>query len=689
MNDAYLKKDSGIYSALAELAIENKIFTRQDLNRVIDDIRSENQQGRKLSFEDALLKHKIVDKETLLRLIAATIRSIDKKFADQAVKNGFIITDDASEALESQKELFKKGDLVSIVSILIKKQKITLEQRDTVLKQLSSTIPSFTSDISRRATAPYRTDPQEESLIKPDLEISRNHLRADVHIPEGLSSPIELEDIKALIEKHNLKFGVICDEDIKNHLKRIGFSSGSFVLAIGIPALPARDAVIRIFFVNNYLNPGKITDFGTIDFRNRGAVPFVKEGIVLAEKIPGVDGKPGTNIFGKIIPSEEAVDQPLKSGPGTVISDDGLKIIATIAGQPLMTVHGEVTVMKELIIPGDVDYTTGNIIFDGSIIVKGSINQGFIVKGGALTAKDANGAEIEVAGNIEISGGIMDSVLRAGGAVQAMHMSGTKIDAYGDVIVKKEVVDCKIRTSGAFNGETARVVSSLVSAKKGILARQIGTDVSRPCTIRAGISDHTEKKIRYYRSEVEKRKKELELEQKKKEEVQSIHKQLHKDVMDHVLIEDKLRRQKNTIESFMETLKSKKELSEKEKKQLDKLEAGHTFCITEIKRLEEQEDIRLKQQDSLTFEILDRQTLCEDLVNEIEGLHEKIREIRNWDKKSPPQVYVRILREIFAQTVLNSPNSMLILKDTCRNVTIREVRRSDSDNDWEIKIEHG
>ena len=688
MEDSQQMPDGGVHATLAELAIENRIITRADLEKILETIRFEKTKGRNLSFEEALLESGLLDRDTLTRLIAATVRSIDKKFAALAEKHGLASSHEVSKALEIQKESFKKGVLVSVGDLLVNGNHLTPEQRGFLLKSLGSHVIVPSTD-HRNTPENQNLEDFSEKKITLGLTVTANRLRADVQIPDGLPKPPVLSDILALVERHGLKFGVIGDQDIESHLARIGLSSGSFVLAMGIPALPARDAAIRIFFVNDYLNPGKITDHGTIDFKDRGDVPFVKAGVVLAEKIPGVDGKPGTDIFGELIPSDQAVDQPLKSGPGTVVSEDGLKIMAAMDGQPLMTVHGEVSVMKELHIPGDVDYTTGNIIFNGSIIVKGSINPGFIIKGGALTARDANGAEIDVAGNIEISGGVMDSVIRAGGAVQAMYMSGTKVDAYGDVLVKKEVVDCKIRTSGAFNGETVRIVSSLVSAKKGILARQIGTDVSRPCTLRVGISDHTEKKIRYLRTEVEDRKNELEQEQKKKEELQNAQKQLHKDVMDQVLVEDKLQRQINAIDSFIKTLAADPRQTEQTASKLKQLEDGRAFCVSELSKLAGRAEGILKQQDALTYQILDLQSRCEDLVGEIEGYHEKIREIRTWDKKSPPQAQARVHREIFAETLVNGPNSMLIVKETCRNVTIREIRRSDLDNDWEMKIESG
>lgn len=700
MDDSQLKSHGAISATLVEIALENRIITNTDLKKALSDILYEKNKGNELTLVDYLLERNIVDKSTMTRLLAATIRSLDKKFAVLVARSHLVPEVLIVKALDAQKEAFKKGSLKSVGDILIEANLLTEEQRGMLIEKLngmkSANLLVEESDEKRETPPPGNellTNEQSEVSAERDLKrrislvVTNNSLRADVFIPGGLKRKLELDGIKTLVRDQGLQFGVISDQDIENHLAKYDAEPYSFVVALGIHALPARDAIVRIFFINDYLNPGRITEHGTIDFKDRGAVPFVKAGVVLAEKIPGVDGKPGTDVYGNIIPAEQANDQPLKSGPGTELSDNDLKIVATMDGQPLMSVHGEVTVMKELHIQGDVDYTTGNIIFNGSIIVKGSINPGFIIRGGNLMAKDVNGAEIDVVGNIEISGGIINSVLRSGGGVQAMHMSDTKVDAYGDVLVKKSVIGCKIRTSGAFTGESVHVISSLVSAKKGILAKQIGTDVSRACTLRVGISDHTEKKIRYFREEIEEKKKELEKEQKAMDEAQVAQKLLHKKIMEQVQIEDEIIQQKKSIEDRLSESRDSPDIPEKEYKQKKQFEEGLAYCASETMKMKKRLEELFKQQDDLTDQILDMQSQCESYVNEIENLNIKVKEVRVWDKKSPPLTQIKVNREIFSNTTINGPNSMLIVKDTCKNVTIREIRHADADTEWEMKID--
>jgi uncharacterized protein (DUF342 family) len=689
-----------ISSELAEIAIANRIITKTDLKKALYDIHVEKGKGKDLSLVDYFLERDIVDKETMRKLIAATIRSIDKKFAVLAVRFKLAPQDVVVKALEIQKYEFKKGVLKSIGDILIETKVLTEDQRRLLLDKLNG--PSC--DDLLRNEGGGRDVPEDghdasaelektgsfnaKDLIKcMTVDVSKDAMRATIHVPGGLEEKPKLEDIKDIVKAYGLTFGVIDDDAVESHLSKIGDGPYSFVIAIGIHELQPRDATVRIFFINDYLNPGKITEDGTIDFKDRGAVPFVDSGIVLAEKIPGVDGKSGMDVYGNPVQAEVAKDAPFKNGLGTVLSDNGLKIISTMKGQPLMTIHGEVMVMKELHIPGDVDYTTGNIIFEGSVIVKGSINPGFTVTCGNLTALYANGAEIDVVGNIEISGGVMDSVLRAGGAVHAMHMSGTKVDAYGDVLIKKEVIDCKIRTSGAFSGEGVQVVSSYISAKKGILAKKIGTDVSKPCVLRVGISDHTDRKIRRYREQLEVKKSALEQEQKKKESSEVAQKNSHIKIMEQVQAEEKLNQQKNIIEEKMSFLSSVPDHVDPAGKQKKLLIQGVEFCDSEKKKIEERIEELFRQQDMLTHQILDLQSQCESLVHEIERLNQEILEIKAWDKKIIPFPQVKVIREIVPQTSVNGPNSLLVIKDTLKNVTIKEVHHSFDNIEWEMKIE--
>ena len=60
---------------------------------------------------------------------------------------------------------------------------------------------------------------------------------------------------------------------------------------------------------------------------------------------------------------------------------DDIRIVATIPGRPVLE-KGVVSVAPVLTIPGDVDADTGNIRFDGDVIIRGSVREGLKVVAG-------------------------------------------------------------------------------------------------------------------------------------------------------------------------------------------------------------------------------------------------------------------------------------------------------------------
>ena len=119
MDDSHPKSQGEIHATLARLALENGIITREALKKAFEDIRLEKARGNDLSLEDYLMEHRLVDRETMSRLIAATVRAVDKKFAALVVSHQLAPEAAVSKALELQKEAFKTGTLKSVAKLIL------------------------------------------------------------------------------------------------------------------------------------------------------------------------------------------------------------------------------------------------------------------------------------------------------------------------------------------------------------------------------------------------------------------------------------------------------------------------------------------------------------------------------------------------------------------------------------------
>ena len=87
------------------------------------------------------------------------------------------------------------------------------------------------------------------------------------------------------------------------------------------------NAKIEYLFDTDYLKAGGLSSSGRIDFKDRGIIPQVEKGTVLAEKTPLKESFSGKTIFGKELDTNNAQDIKLRHGQGVKLSEDGLKTI--------------------------------------------------------------------------------------------------------------------------------------------------------------------------------------------------------------------------------------------------------------------------------------------------------------------------------------------------------------------------
>lgn len=138
-----------------------------------------------------------------------------------------------------------------------------------------------------------------------------------------------------------------------------------------------------------------------IDHRESRALEKCSAGEVLVRKLPGPTPSDGVDVYGRTIPAERGKELKLVAGTNATLSPDGLCITAAIDGVPMRESNGRVLVNAAVTVK-QVDFKSGNIHFDGSVIVEGDVLQGF---------------SVEATGDIHIKGSVENAQIRAGGSV--------------------------------------------------------------------------------------------------------------------------------------------------------------------------------------------------------------------------------------------------------------------------------
>ncbi|MBW8018031.1 MAG: DUF342 domain-containing protein, partial [Planctomycetes bacterium] len=156
----------------------------------------------------------------------------------------------------------------------------------------------------------------------------------------------------------------------------------------------------------------------------------------------------------------------------------------------------QVTVTPLFTVKKDIDFSTGNIDFIGSVIVKGDVKSGFKIK--AKNDVQVNGvvedAFIESGGSVLLKRGFIgkdDGKIIAQEEVRALFCENENITCEGDIYIKDYVMNSNIQAGGnlVVKGKAGLIVGGEIYAAKGIEAKVIGNENHAPTNLFVGVDE--------------------------------------------------------------------------------------------------------------------------------------------------------------------------------------------------------
>ncbi|MDB5106035.1 MAG: putative polymerase with domain, hydrolase domain and Zn ribbon [Fibrobacteres bacterium] len=255
---------------------------------------------------------------------------------------------------------------------------------------------------------------------------------------------------------------------------------------------PVAGADARIEYIIDPSMKFKPTDQGgNVDFRNLNLIKPVKKGQPLAKKIPAALGMHGIDLFGQPAPAPDGEDIELPLGVNTEASPTDPNIVVASVSGFLQQKDGKLSVNECFVVDGSVDYSTGNIAYDQSAMIRGDIADGFTVNvGGALEVGGGVGeAKLIVGGDVLIKKGFVGSghgLITAKGGINLGFSSNQTIRAHGDVVLEKESFNCQIYSRSAIS-VFGPLVGGLTMAFKEINCRVAGNELGTKTELEAGM----------------------------------------------------------------------------------------------------------------------------------------------------------------------------------------------------------
>lgn len=378
-----------------------------------------------------------------------------------------------------------------------------LTEHITRKKLVGADMGLLSGNLFLRSGKPMRlAPPQEERAYEEgySLSVEDNQMSAYITLspPEpGKARTLSAAQLRAEIESlYHVVFGV--DEEAFAQLMEERPYGQKTRIAQGRAPVPGKDGALIFHFEQRrkreeYRLRVNTEEGGRVDFKDLDLFEPVQADQLLVTKVmpePGVDG---STVFGNPIVAEAGKLYNLPLGRNTYVSEDKLHLHAALTGRVYME-RDKVEVSNIFTVEGNAGLSTGNIDFDGDVVVYGNVESGYTIKatGNIEVMGTIEAAELYAGADVVAYSGIQGAgkgSLHAQGSVYARFMEYTSVFAE-TMVVAESVLNCEISCHGfveVLNGR-GNIIGGKVAAVNYIAARSIGNTSAVKTFLEVGVS---------------------------------------------------------------------------------------------------------------------------------------------------------------------------------------------------------
>ncbi|MDC7126682.1 MAG: FapA family protein [Spirochaetales bacterium] len=364
------------------------------------------------------------------------------------------------------------------------------------------------ADGERVRIADYEYNPMNDALMT--VQIKDAEMKASVYIepPGEGGSDITSESIIGLLKANGVIHGIL--EEYITEIEDHPVYNQHLVVAEGSKPVNGNDSKIVYNFEEGQAQVNYKEKHGKVDFKEMNKIQNVVEGQILARKTPAEEGIPGRTVLGKLLPAKSGTNYNFSIGKNVRISTDGTTAIADLSGQVMITA-GKLTVEPVYVVPGDVNLKSGgNIIFLGSVVVNGSVEDGFKVKasGNIEVLGNVGKAEIDADGNVIVHQGIngkTEGLVRAGKTIWSKFIENVNVECGDAVVATDGIINSNVISDRliACMGKRATIVGGRLRATEEIHAKTLGSPTGSETILEVGWDPKSKEKLQNLEKELE------------------------------------------------------------------------------------------------------------------------------------------------------------------------------------------
>ena len=321
-------------------------------------------------------------------------------------------------------------------------------------------------------------------------------------------------------------------EEVLQHLQQEGITTGiqhdaikaatmacralNKPIALGEPATPGEAAqFVSLIPEIKERCPHPDDDTCIVDYRDLGGIVSVRPGDPLMRRIPPTEGTAGIDIKGKPIPALRGKDGTFAPNlTGTAVSpDDADLLIAATAGQPVMVTNG--VIVEPTVKVKSIDLSSGNITFEGTLVVSGDVASGMVVKasGDITIGGTVEAAMLEAGGNVDVKGGLIFAQVHAQGSISALFSEKAHLHAGRSIFLRELAMQSDLKAGaeivvGEKGMKKGHIIGGLCRAATCVRAIVIGSHAGVPTRIEVGVDPDAREKLALVRQHIEEKQKE-------------------------------------------------------------------------------------------------------------------------------------------------------------------------------------
>ncbi len=355
-------------------------------------------------------------------------------------------------------------------------------------KQLNAVKSMVVEEAVQRGAGTYRiAEPQPEFVFNEELRIGISNdsmtARAVLLPPdENGGRSITVSEAIKMLNDEGVKFGII-QETLEKVLSEKSYGK-AFIAAKGEPAVDGVNGKITFHFsISHTGKPIEDEETGKVDFHYLDNFEKVREGQLLVSRTFATQGTVGTNVRGVQLNPAKGKEAKMPKGQKIRYNDDYTEMYAAVTGR--VDYRNELVIVSNVYeVKQDVDLSTGNIDFEGDVLIRKNVTSGMEIKasGDIVVYGGVENARLIAGHSITVTNGFQGGSASAGSEFSAKFIEGCDVYA-GEVIRSDSVMFSTLNCGGEIiiYGKRGSIIGGEIKAYHLIAAKTIGA-VNHPKT---------------------------------------------------------------------------------------------------------------------------------------------------------------------------------------------------------------